>query len=381
MGRSIFSLLGESPVDVTVLGRDPAAMGRETERCERRVRRAAGLWRLGDTRLVRRPAAVRFTTSWDDLRDCDLVIETVSEDPEIKREVLRRAEDTISPAAVLTSNTSSISIARLAGRLREPARFCGFHFFHPVRLTTIVEIIIAPRTALRVVEFLRQVCRAIGRTPLVVKDLAGSCVNVPLVLHCCEAMYALEQGLAPPSRIDDLVGRRIARVGPCETIDAIGIPFATDLLRRTLGALGSDQPVPGLSQRLIRDGRLGRYAGGGIYIYRDDRPIDDAPGYYKNPAQTHSPPGARADEQGLYERLLFPVYHSLLRLAQDGLGDLHDLCLGARDVLGLKLDPMAEMRRLGSAGLREAFDRLGSEVGPRFGCARLQAVMAAVDGR
>jgi 3-hydroxybutyryl-CoA dehydrogenase len=381
MGRSIFSLLAESPADLTVLGRDPAAMDREARRCERRQRRAAGLRKLDDAPGAPRPGAVRFTTSWDDLRGCDLVIETVSEDDHLKREVLRRAEDAISPDAVLTSNTSGISIARLAGGLREPGRFCGFHFFHPVRLTTVVEIITAPRTARRVVERLREVCRAIGRTPLVVKDLAGSCLNVPLILHCCEAMYVLEQGLAQPSRIDELVGRRIARVGPCETIDAIGIPLATELLRGTLVALGSDQPVPALSQRLIGDGRLGRYAGGGIYIYREDRPIDDAPGYYHNPAQTHSPPVVRADEQGLYERLVFPVYHSLLRLSQDGRADLHVLCLGARDVLGLKVDPMAEMRRLGSSGLRAAFDRLATEVGPRFSCARLHSIMAAMDGR
>jgi 3-hydroxybutyryl-CoA dehydrogenase len=381
MGRSIFSLFSETPMTVTVLGRDAAEMDRQNLRCEKRLRRAVSSGRLDEAGLLRRLAALRFTTSWDDLRQCDLVIETVSEDLDAKIGVLRRAEEMIPSHAVLGSNTSSLSITRLAEHLRDPARFCGFHFFHPVQLTSIVEIVTAPRTAPRVVELLRQVSREIGRRALVMKDRSGSCVNVPLIFHCCEVMYILEQGLATPSRLDSLVTGRIARLGPCETIDAVGIPLFVDILDRTITAFAADQTTPELCRKLSRDGRFGKYANQGVYLYRDDRPLDDVPEYYLNVAQTHTPAGGRSDEAGLYERLVFPIYFWLLKLAQEGLGDLGDLCLGMGDICGLKLDPLEEMRKLGSKGLREAFDRLRDELGPRFDCRPLEGIIATLDDR
>lgn len=380
MGRNIFNLFSETPMEVTVLGRDPAEMDRQNRRLEKRLSRAASSGTLVEDELPRRLAALRFTSSWDDLRGCDLVIETVKEDFDIKIAVLRQAEATISPHAVLTSNTSSLSITRLAESLREPARFCGFHFFHPPQLTSIVEIITAPRTAPHIARFLGQVSRDIGRTPLMMKDLAGSCINVPLAWFACEAVYVLEQGLASPSRLDAMVGR-YCRVGPCEMLDTGGIPLFTGVLRHTIDGFAFDLTVPDLCHKLIRDGRFGRYVNQGIYLYRDGKPMDDAPEYYLNPVQAHSAAGARSDDVGLYERLLFAVYFGVLKVADLGLGSVADLCLGVSDLFGLKMDPMEGLRKLGSAGLRDVFDRLRVELGPRYDCRPLTGIMASLDER
>ena len=380
MGRNIFNLFSDTPMAVTVLGRDSAEMDRQGQRVEKRLRRSVGSGMLPEAGLPRRLAELRFTTSGDALRECDLVIETIRENFDAKIEVLRQAEATISPQAVLTSNTSSLSLTRLAQHLRDPTRFCGFHFFHPVQLTTIVEIITTAHTSPRTVEFLRQVSRDIDRAPLMMKDLAGSCLNVPLIFFCCEALYILEQGLASPSRIDAVAGQ-IARVGPCETMDAIGLPLCLEILRVALAVFAGDREVPDLYHTLIRDGRFGRYANRGIHVYQNDRPRDDDPEYYVNPTQTHTPSGARSDDTGLYERLLFPIYLSILEAAQRGLGDLSDICLGVSRILDLKRDPLEEMRRLGSKGLREAFDRLRDELGPRFDCRPVEGIMTTLDGR
>src|SRR5437879_13172635 len=232
MGRNIFSLVSETPMYVAVLRRAPAEMDRQNRRLEKRLSRAVSSGMLGAGDLPHRLAGLRFTTSWDDLRDCDLVIETVAEDFDAKVAVLQRAEATVPPTAILASNTSNLSITRLAECLRDPARFCGFHFFHPIQLTSVVEIVTPRRTAPRTVEFLRQVSRDMGRTPLVVKDVSGSCLNVPLTIHTCEALYILEQGLAAPSRIDEIVGR-FCRLGPCEAMDALGVVLYTTVLGQT----------------------------------------------------------------------------------------------------------------------------------------------------
>lgn len=366
-------------MEVAVLVRDPIKADDHNRRLERRLRRAGGSGMLNETELSNRLAALRFTASWQDLRDCGLVIETVTEDYQTKIEVLRQAERTVPAEAVITSNGSSLSITRMAESLRDPSRFCGFHFFHPIPLTSVVEIITSRHTAPRAVDFLRQVSGEIGRTPLVVKDVAGSCINVILSCLCCEALYVLEQGLARPSQIDALVGQ-FARTGPCESLDVVGIPFFTEVLGRMLEAFPFDLAVPGLCHKLIRDGRFGKYAGRGIYLYRDDRPQDDAPEYYLDPGQTHTSRAAPAYEASLRERLLFPIYFSVLGLAQMELADLGDLCLGIKDLIGMKIDPLEEMRKLGSGGLREAFDRLRRELGPRYDCTPLEEVLASLDG-
>lgn len=378
MGRNIFSLFSETPMDIAVVARDQGEMDRQNARLEKRLRRLVAAGMLREEDFPRRLASLRFSTSWDTLRDCDLVIETIKEDFDTKVGALRRLEDTVPARAVLTSNTSSLSITRLAESLRDPTRLCGFHFFHPPQLTSIVEIIATERSSPDAVEFLRGISRDIKRTPLVMKDLAGSCINVALTFHTCEALYLLEQGVALPSRIDAIAGR-FARLGPFEGLDVVGIPFFTDVASRTLRAFAPDLAVPELCRKLIRDGRFGKYANGGIYLYRDDRPVDDAPEYYRNPSQTHSPSGVRSDDTGLYERLLFPIYFAILKVAQMGFGSVPDMCLGISDLIGLKMDPLEEMRKLGSAGLREVFDRLRDELGRRYDASGLQPIMSTLD--
>jgi hypothetical protein len=196
------------------------------------------------------------------------------------------------------------------------------------------------------------------------KDLAGSCVNVPGVWPMCEAPYMLEQGLASPSRLD-LIARRFIRMGPCKTLDTIGVPLFTSIGRNTIDGFAFDLRVPELCHKLIRDGRLGRSANQGVYLYRDDRPVDDAPEYYLT--QTPPPSGVRSDDASVSERLMFSIYFAILKIASMGLSSVGDLCLGITDLLGLKTDPLEELRKLGSAGLRDEFDRLRAEPGPRYG--------------
>jgi 3-hydroxybutyryl-CoA dehydrogenase len=377
MGRSIAALLADTPATLTILGRDEAAMAREHGRAEQRRRRAAAFHGAAAA-----PAGAsggqRFTVDWDDLRGCDLVLESVAEEIEIKREVLRRTEAVVAADAVIASNTSCLPLTLLAAGLARPGRFCGLHFFHPVRLTTVVEIIRTDATAPGVVAGLQDLVTGLGRTPLVVRDHSGSCINVPLVLHCLEAVYILEQGAALPSRIDDLVTRRIARVGPCETIDALGATLALQLLERTTVAFGGGRESPALCRTLIADGRLGRHAGAGLYLYRD-RAVDDVPEYYRRHGQAHTRADAPTDDDALCERLLYAIYDGLLTLARRGLGDLPTLSAGVRDVMGLSEDPLEAMRRLGATGLRAGFERLHAALGPRFDPAGLDGALESLD--
>jgi len=378
MGRGISSLLSEAGLEMTVLVRDPDKASDHNAKQEKRLRRAAksGLFLEGE--LPQRLAASRFSSNWNDLADCSLLIETVVEDWDTKVDLLLRLEQLVDPRAVITTNSSSFSPTRLAAHLSRPQQFCGYHFFHPTQLTNIVEIVVGQETAPETVELLCSVTRDIARTPLVFKDYAGSSINVILTGLTCETLYALEEGLVRPSDIDAIAGQ-FARVGTCESLDVIGIPFFTEVLERTLAAFPFKYKVPELLYKLIRDGRYGKYAGQGLYLYRDDRPCDDAKEYYINPESQAAARGLPSDAASLNDRMLFQLYYCTLYLAQMGLGDLRDFCLGIQDLIGLKACPWTTMRTLGADRLREKFRQLEKLYGPRYDCAPLEGAIARLN--
>lgn len=365
MGRGIFSLLADSPLEATVLVRDPAKADDGNRKLERRLKRAASGGLFPEAELPQRLAAYRFTTDWNELAKCDLLIESVAEDYGLKLELLKKLEDVVAPSATITTNSSSFSPTQLGAELKRPEMFAGFHFFHPIQLTSIVEIIAGAQTSPQTVEALREASLTMHRTPIVVKDYAGSAINVILTGLTCESLYMLEQGLATPTQIDNIAAK-FGRLGPCEALDTIGIKFFTEVLERTLSKFPFQLTVPELLRKLIREGRDGKYAGSGLFVYRDDRPYDDAREYYLNPTQQHSPAESASDEAALLERLLIQIYYYILFLAEMGLGTIDDFSFGIQDLIGLRENPVEKMREMGGDQLRETCLRLQSTFGKRY---------------
>jgi len=377
MGRAIFSLLSELRGRVSVFIRDPVKAEQEGQRLEKRLRRLVRSGMLSESDFDQRRRNLAFSPNLDDLRDCDLIIESIVEDFEQKEEVLRRTEQLVPPEALITTNSSSLSITDLGAILERPERFCGLHFFHPVQLTTVVEIIRSDKTSEATVSTLQELCHEIRKQPLVVKDLPGSCVNLPLSFQICESLYILEQGLALPSRID-AVADTIGRVGPCATADIVGLPLVIAATERSLASLPTSFSIPDLGRKLLRDGRHGKSVNRGIYLYRDDRPVDDSPDYYRNRQQIHTRDGTN-DDDSLRQRLIGTVYFSVLLMAQMKLGSLEDLCVGVGDVIGLKFDLLVRMKELGSEGMSDMFGRLAEELGPRYDCEPIAGILSSLD--
>jgi len=116
----------------------------------------------------------------------------------------------------------------------------------------------------------------------------------------------------------------------------------------------------------------------GIYLYREDRPEDDSPDYYRNPRQQHSR-GGHSDDDSLRDRIIAAVYYSVLLMAQLKLGTLEDLCAGVADVIGLKFDPLEKMKALGRSGMSDFFQRLSSELGPRYDPQPIEDMLSMLD--
>jgi 3-hydroxybutyryl-CoA dehydrogenase len=206
----------------------------------------------------------------EDLADADLMVEAVIEDAGVKQDVFRRADEALGDGAVLASNTSSIPIASLAEVTGRPDRVIGMHFFNPVPVMTLVEVVRASGTSDQTVREIVELSGELGKTPAEVNDFPGFVSNRILMPLINEAAYALQEGVAEPEAIDTIARLGFNHpMGPLALADLIGLDTCVSIMEVLRDGLGDSkyEPCP-----LLRDhvaaGRLGRKAGAGFYDYR-----------------------------------------------------------------------------------------------------------------
>ncbi|MFY9714831.1 MAG: 3-hydroxyacyl-CoA dehydrogenase family protein [Microbacterium sp.] len=199
---------------------------------------------------------------------CDLVIEAVPEDRALKESSLARAEAAMPEGAMLASNTSSISIDDLASTLRHPGRFLGLHFFNPVPASLLVEIVQGEATDPSLVDDARRWVRALGKTPIVVRDSPGFASSRLGVMLGLEAIRMLEEGVANAEDIDAAMtlGYRHP-VGPLRTTDIVGLDVRLGIAEELAETLGARFEPPALLRAMVAEGKLGRKSGEGFYTW------------------------------------------------------------------------------------------------------------------
>jgi 3-hydroxybutyryl-CoA dehydrogenase len=196
----------------------------------------------------------------------DVVIEAVPERRELKRDVLRAAEQ-LEPA-LLATNTSGISIDELADGLNAPERFLGLHFFNPVPVMALVEIVVGTATAQATVDAALRVVGLAGKEPVIVRDAPGFATSRLGVALGLEAIRMVEQGVADPAAIDRAMelGYRHP-VGPLRLTDLVGLDVRLDIARNLMRAYGERFSPPRLLEEMVADGRLGKKTGQGFYAW------------------------------------------------------------------------------------------------------------------
>ena len=215
---------------------------------------------------------IRSVESVESLAAADLVIEAIPEDLALKREAFRRLDATAAETTILATNTSSLSIASIAAATRHPERVAGMHFFNPVPLMTLVEVIAGPMTAAPVADSVALIARRLGKTPVAAADTPGFIVNRVARPYYLEAFRVLGEGGAGVEEVDAAMRGIGFPMGPFELIDAIGadVNFAVSLsvFEQSFGD-PRYRPHP-LQRALVEAGRLGRKSGGGCYDYGAD---------------------------------------------------------------------------------------------------------------
>jgi len=219
------------------------------------------------------------TTTLDDaLTGADLVVETISEEPEPKRRLLVRAEALSGPAAIVVTNTSSISLASLAQPLARPERFAGLHWFNAPELVELVEVVRAERTDPEVVASLREWMEMLGKAPVVVRDTPGFAANRLQYALLREAYALVDQGVCTPEDIDRVLthglGARWAAIGPFQTVDLAGLDVHLASARNLFAELSRATEPPTRLELLVEDGALGSKSGRGLLGEYDQSRID-----------------------------------------------------------------------------------------------------------
>jgi 3-hydroxybutyryl-CoA dehydrogenase len=205
----------------------------------------------------------------DDLVPADLMIEAVVEDAEVKEDVFRRADTTLPDGAVLASNTSSIPISSLAVATQRPDRVIGMHFFNPVPVMALVEVVRGRDTSDNTAEAITELARELGKTPAVANDFPGFVSNRILMPFINEAVWALHDGVAEAEAIDTIAKLGFNHpLGPLALADLIGLDTCVAIMQVLQEGLGDDRYAPcPLLREHVAAGRLGRKSGEGFYRY------------------------------------------------------------------------------------------------------------------
>jgi len=220
-------------------------------------------------------ASISTGTELAALADADLVIEAASEDENIKLEILQAVSALVSDDTLLASNTSSISITRLAAQTRHPENFIGMHFMNPVPVMQLVELIRGMATSDESFETAHAIVKKLGKTAAVSEDYPAFIVNRILLPMINEAAFALYEGVGSVASIDEAMQLGANhRMGPLQLADFIGLDTCVSIMRVLQDGLGDDKyrPCP-LLVKYVEAGWLGRKSGRGFYDYGGDRPV------------------------------------------------------------------------------------------------------------
>jgi len=269
MGSGIAQVAATAGIPTVLVDVAPAALERGLATIGKSLERLAAKGKLTAEAAAGARERIRSAGSLDALDGCDLVVEAVIERFEVKREVLAELDRRLGPEALLATNTSSISITRLAAQTRRPASVIGMHFMNPVPMMQLVEIIRGLQTSQATYDAIEAATRRLGKTPVEVQDAPGFVSNRVLMPMINEAIFCLHEGVGSRQAIDEVMKLGMSHpMGPLALADLIGLDVCLDILRVLHEGLGDDKyrPCP-LLVKMVDAGYLGRKSGRGFYEY------------------------------------------------------------------------------------------------------------------
>ncbi len=270
MGNGIAHVFARAGFDVALYEVSEQALERGLAAIRTNLDREAAKGKIDPAEAPAIVARIRPVVRLQELSSCTLVIEAATERLQVKQQIFRDLDELLGPTAILASNTSSISITKLAGGTSRPDRFIGMHFFNPVPVMALVEVIRGLQTSDETYATVRGLALDAGKSPVSVNDAAGFVSNRVLMPLLNEAMFAVMEGVATAEAVDEIFRLGMAHpMGPLTLADFIGLDVCLDIMRVLEDGLGDPKyrPCP-LLIRMVDAGWLGRKSGRGFYQYK-----------------------------------------------------------------------------------------------------------------
>ena len=275
MGNGIAHVLAVAGYDILLTDTSNAQMQKALKAIENNLNRQVSRGRLDQLEATDALARIRTVAGLPELAHAELVVEAATEDEDIKREILSDLGEVLNPDALICSNTSSISITRLASVSRRPEKFMGMHFMNPVPVMELVELIRGIATDEETFNNVREVVLKAGKVPTNSEDFPAFIVNRILMPMVNEAVYTLYEGVGTVEGIDSSM--RLGanhRMGPLELADFIGLDTCLSIMQVLYEGLADSKyrPCP-LLVKYVEAGWIGRKAERGFYDYRGEKPV------------------------------------------------------------------------------------------------------------
>ncbi|WOP15990.1 3-hydroxybutyryl-CoA dehydrogenase [Ottowia sp. SB7-C50] len=269
MGNGIAQACAVSGINVVMVDIAQAAVDKGVATVGKSLDRLLQKEKITEADKAAALGRIKGSTNYDDLKGAQLVIEAATENHELKNKILKQLDGLLAPEVIIATNTSSISITQLAAVTSRPDRFVGMHFFNPVPMMALVEIIRGLQTSDATHDAVKDLAVRLGKSPITVKNAPGFVVNRILVPMINEAFFVLAEGLATPEDID--TGMRLGcnhPIGPLALADMIGLDVCLAVMEVYVDQFNDSKyrPCP-LLREYVAAGRLGRKTGMGVYSY------------------------------------------------------------------------------------------------------------------
>ncbi len=273
MGHGIAQVAAAAAYKVLLCDVDRGSLARGIQAIERNLGKGIQLGKLTEDDRDSTLQHIRGTTQLSEIANADLIIEAAPEQLELKREILRQLESHSNKAFIFASNTSSLSITEIAKASARPRNIVGMHFFNPVHIMRLVEIVVGKATSDDTVETVREISRRLRKEPIVVRDVPGFASSRLGVALGLEAMRMLEQGVASAKDIDTAMELGYNHpMGPLKLTDHVGLDIRLNIAEYLYRELGSETfRPPEVLRRLVNEGKLGKKTGEGFYNWNNEK--------------------------------------------------------------------------------------------------------------
>lgn len=351
MGAGIVEVFARAGYQVTGVAESTPAVAAGQANLAKSLGRAVSKGKLSQEESDAITARVTFGSEFKLLANCDLVIEAAPEILSLKTEIFSQLDAVVKPAGILATNTSSLSVTKIATATRRPAQVIGMHFFNPAPIQKFVEVISTPESDPKTVTQIVELGTALGKHLAQISDQPGFIVNKLLLRYLNHAVQILDSGKASREQLDSAM-RELANypMGPCELLDLIGIDTCVEILKTIHADTGLeiDQPAKGMVH-LVNSGNTGRKSGSGFYDY----------------ANSHEVPTDANEEikKQVHNDLLTAYLGDAIAMEATGYATKSDIDSGMKLGCGLPEGPFEVISRLEIANVRIAQAELAQRTG------------------